>query len=339
MIIDLDRFCRDERPTWQALERWLEQQRREPQRLKPKDIQELLALYERTADGLCHVRTFAAKPDLIHYLENLCAEAYGLIHGRQRRLSLLRLLGGLWQLLASGFPRAFRRQVASFWLAAAALLIGGGFGAGAIALDPGSKPALMPFPHLLQHPSERVAMEESEVLSDAEGLASFSAFLMTHNIRVALLALALGLTFGVGTLALLFYNGALLGAVVMDYLLAGEGIFLTAWLLPHGSVEITAILIGGQAGFVLARALIDPWGRGRLAARLRAVREDLLALTAGMAFFLVIAGIVEAFISQYHEPALAYSTKIAIGGVLLSLAIALLTLAGRGDTQPEAAHA
>ena len=46
---------------------------------------------------------------------------------------------------------------------------------------------------------------------------------MTHNIQVTVMALALGMTFGVGTLILLFYNGVILGAVAADYIVAGQG--------------------------------------------------------------------------------------------------------------------
>jgi len=46
------------------------------------------------------------------------------------------------------------------------------------------------------------------------------------------------MTCGLGTIILLFYNGVILGAVVVDYILAGQATFLLGWLLPHGSFEI-----------------------------------------------------------------------------------------------------
>ena len=53
---------------------------------------------------------------------------------------------------------------------------------------------------------------------------------------------------------MLFYNGVILGAVAVDYVRAGETKFLLGWLMPHGVIEIPAILIAGQAGFMLALA-------------------------------------------------------------------------------------
>ena len=34
---------------------------------------------------------------------------------------------------------------------------------------------------------------------------------------------------------------------IRDYILAGESVFLLGWLLPHGAIEIPAILLAGQA--------------------------------------------------------------------------------------------
>jgi uncharacterized membrane protein SpoIIM required for sporulation len=129
------------------------------------------------------------------------------------------------------------------------------------------------------------------------------------------------MTWGVGTITLLFYNGVILGAVVVDYTAAGQTKFLLGWLLPHGAFEIPAILIAGQAGLVLAGALIG-WGqRTSLRLRLRAIAGDLVTLIAGVALFLVWAGFVEAFLSQYHEPVIPYGVKIGFGITELFLLI------------------
>ena len=47
--------------------------------------------------------------------------------------------------------------------------------------------------------------------------AAYFGQLIRHNIQVALLAAALGVTFGIGTALLLFENGVLLGAVAVRY--------------------------------------------------------------------------------------------------------------------------
>src|SRR5581483_675674 len=158
---------------------------------------------------------------------------------------------------------------------------------------------------------------------------SFSAMLMTHNTEVSILTLGLGMTWGLGTIIMLFYNGVILGAVGVDYIAAGQIRFLFGWLMPHGVVEIPSILIAGQAGLVLATALIG-WGRRiPLRARLREVSRDLTTLIFGVAVLLVWAGFVEAFLSQYHEPVIPYEAKIAFGCVEFLLLCVFLFRSGR----------
>ena len=151
---------------------------------------------------------------------------------------------------------------------------------------------------------------------------------MTHNTQVALTTIALGMTFGFGTVAVLFYNGVILGAVALDYIRGGQAVFLLGWLLPHGVIEIPAILVGGQTGLVLAYALIGWGSRVSRPDRLRAVLRDLVTLAGGAALMLVWAGIVEAFLSQYHEPVIPYGMKIAFGLVEAALLTLFLSRAG-----------
>ena len=90
---------------------------------------------------------------------------------------------------------------------------------------------------------------------------------MVNNIGVSIKAMALGMTWGIGTLIILFYNGVILGLVAVDYIIDGQTIFLLGWLLPHGVIEIPAILIGGRlasssAARSSATAIGARWVRG-----------------------------------------------------------------------------
>src|SRR5260370_9744407 len=125
---------------------------------------------------------------------------------------------------------------------------------------------------------------------------------MTHHARVALSCLALGTTWAVGTIILVFYNGVILGAVVADCIRAGQSVFLAGWLLPHGVIEIPAILIASQGGLLLGQALIG-WGSDQtIGQRLRQISNPLVTLAGGACLFLVCAEIGDSFLSQYHPP-------------------------------------
>jgi uncharacterized membrane protein SpoIIM required for sporulation len=335
VIIDLQRFITTERPHWTELETTLAKIEANPN--LPMDLEQLKRfhhLYERTAADLARIMTFSSEPETRRYLENLIARAYGEIHETRQKQQRLAPLDWFFHTL----PQTFRRNIRAFWLSVAITIVGCALGGGAIMFDPESKPVLMPFSHLQDDPSQRVAREEAAKDDRLEGVkTSFSAQLMTHNTRVSIFTMALGMTWGVGTIIMLFYNGVILGAVAVDYVRAGQTKFLLAWLLPHGVVEIPAILIAGQAGLMLAKALIGRGTKESLRQRLRAISADLVTLIFGVGVLLVWAGFIEAFLSQYHEPVIPYIVKILFGLTELVVLCLYLSRSGRKKTDEETA--
>ena len=329
MIIDLAGFIERERPTWRELDVLITSVENEVAwKLDIDQVKRLHYLYERAGAALAQINTFSSDPDVRRYLEALVARAYAVVHTTAKRPHRFHPIR--WFFVT--FPQTFRRNVGAFALAVAVTLGGCAFGAAAVRYDSDAKAVILPFPHLLGDPSERVKEEESADKDDDREKGpktAFASMLMTHNIRVSIIVMALGITWGIGTIVLLFYNGAILGAVILDYVRAGESEFLAGWLLPHGSIEIPAILIAGQAGLMLASALIGKGDRHPLKVRMRRASGDLVTLIFGLALMLVWAGAVEAFLSQDHQPVLPYWLKISLGCVQLVLLAAFLGLAGR----------
>jgi uncharacterized membrane protein SpoIIM required for sporulation len=331
VIINLPKFIAAERPHWSELEKTLAKIEADPD--QPMNLDQLRRfhhLYERAAADLARITTFSSEPETRRYLESLIARAYGEIHETREKQQRLAPLKWFFQIL----PRTFRRNVRAFWLSLAITVAGCAFGGFALALDPEAKPVLMPFPHLQGDPAERVAREESADHDRLQGAkTSFSAMLMTHNTRVSIFTMALGMTWGIGTIIMLFYNGVILGAVAVDYVRAGQTTFLLGWLLPHGVVEIPAILIAGQAGLMLAKALIGRGAKDSLGSRVRAISVDLVTLIFGVGVMLVWAGFIEAFLSQYHYPVIPYIVKILFGLTELLLLCLFLSRSGREDSR------
>jgi uncharacterized membrane protein SpoIIM required for sporulation len=325
MILDLARFVEAERPQWTALEKTLDWLDSDPHRtISVGDLERFHMLYQRASADLGKVATLESEGELRKYLEWLVSRAYAEIHETRERRKLKP-----WRWISVEFPRAFRRHIRAFELAVALTLAGAAFGALALKLDGEAKSVIMPFEGLQGSPAERVAKEQQEKGRQLAGRKGrFSAELMTHNTQVALMTIALGMTFGFGSVVVLFYNGVILGAVAFDYVHGGQTVFLLGWLLPHGVIEIPAIMVGGQTGLVLAHALIGWGSRISRADRLRAVWRDVVTLAGGLALMLVWAGIVEAFLSQYHEPVIPYGMKISFGLVEAALLTLFLARAG-----------
>jgi len=326
MIVDLHRFVAGERDYWTQLESYLNKFETDPRfRMSLEDSRRFHYLYERACAGLARVATFSGEAELRQYLENLVARAYGEIH-ESRSLSV-RLRPLHW--LRYTLPQTFRRHARAFLLACLVTVGGILFGTGATIYDPESRSVTMPFGHDALSPSERVAREERGDDRISGHQTTFSSYLMTHNTRVAVLTLALGMTWGLGTLIVLFHNGVGLGAISVDYIMAGQTKFLLGWIMPHGVTEIPAILVAGQAGFLLAAALIGRGQHAPMSARLRAISPDVVTLIIGVALMLIWAGLVEAFFSQYHEPVIPYLGKILFGTVQLVLLILYFAACGR----------
>lgn len=346
MILDPERFAAVERPFWTELETTLDRLERDAAaRLDLPGAERLYYLYQRACADLARLATGSAEPRLRQYLETLVARAYGELNASGAAVDDEN--GGdaaagpwlrAWRWFAAGFPRAVRRRWRAGVTAVVLTLVGCGFGALGIGMDyEEAKETILPgqFSHLNGRPSERVAKEERERGRDLSNRkASFSTALMANNIKVSFTAAALGLTWGIGTVVMLFYNGVILGAVVWDYVLDGQGVFVAGWLLPHGSIEIPSILLAGQAGLVLGGALVG-WGRrARMRERMRAVTPDVATLCGGAAILLVWAGLIEAFFSQYHEPVIPYWLKIGFGCAELLALAAFLTLGGARKVEP-----
>ncbi len=327
MIIDLQKFIIEERPYWSELEAVLDRLEKKPEyKLTLGHLERFHYLYQRASADLAKISTFSAEPNTRLYLESLVGRAFGEIHETREKPHRLRPLHWFF----TTFPQTFRKHIRAFWISLLAIGVGAAFGGFTIIVDSSTKQILLPFSQLQGDPSERVKKEEDVDADRLKGTkTTFSSFLMTHNTKVAIFTLALGVTWGIGTLIMLFYNGVILGAVAVDYVLAGETSFLLGWLLPHGAVEIPAILLAGQAGIVLAGALIG-WGKPiSLRMRLRKISNDLVTLIFGVALMLVWAGIIEAFFSQYHEPVMPYAVKILFGVFELIILALFLGRAGR----------
>ena len=334
MIIDLERFICEEKKYWIELESILDKLNRDPlKKMTLSEIKRLHYLYQRTSSDLARVMGFSTETQIRRYLESLVGHAYAEVHELREKLHRFSPLHWFFQV----FPQTFRQHMRAFALALGIMAFGFAIGGISISIDREAKSVILPFSHLQMDPSKRVAYEE-ETGAAKDRLtgkkATFSAFLMTHNTRVSLFTFAMGFTWGIGTVVLLFYNGIILGATALDFVHAGQSTFLLGWLLPHGAVEIPAIVLAGQAGFILAGALIGWERRISFKKRLRTVAPELVTLLCGLAIMLVWAGIVEAFFSQYHEPVIPYDAKIIFGALELTALILFFGLSGKSKERP-----
>jgi uncharacterized membrane protein SpoIIM required for sporulation len=187
----------------------------------------------------------------------------------------------------------------------------------------------------------RRAKEGSGYIPDPQLLRPMMASaIIANNVQVTFAVFALGVTAGLGSLLLLVLNGVSLGGVMGLYQSKGILALLLAFVAPHGVLELTAVCIGGGAGFLLAAALLLPGRRTRR----RALVENsgrAIRLVAAATVLLLVAGTLEGFVSPI--PWWPLSAKFAVSGATLVLLILYLSagrrmpnvLAPRAPPRPE----
>lgn len=274
------------------------------------DLQALPGLYRQVVAELAEARARKLDPERMHALEDLVLRGHSMLY-----VPVPKPIMGSWRDVLNSFPRAVRRSWRAVALAAAVMFAGGLWGYAEVVRDPASAGVLLAGGW--EHNAEESFQEHP---GQNAGNPIRGVFYFTNNARVALTAFALGATAGVGTVLMLLYNGVILGATiaVVNSLHTTGG--LLGFILPHSGVELAAILIAAAGGLRLAEGLLRPGWQTRRESFTRAAREAL-PLALGAASLLIIAGLVEGWISPMPWPLAA---KAAVGGTLDGLLVVYL---------------
>lgn len=302
-------FLEDGTPRWDELRALLA--RRSP---SGDEILDMAELYRAVVADLALARRRFRDDPVTADLETLVAAARSTVYGGSgRREGLVGFFADTyWGLLVER-----RRQLG---LATLLLLVPAGLGLAWAAVDPGGLADVLP-PEFLWVTSA----ESTDQGYGAAGLVAFSTFVLTNNIRVTLIAFALGVVWGIGTGWVLVQNGLILGAVAGLAFEAGNGRVFVAAVAAHGILELTCVVVGGAAGLSLGRAILRP---GTLTRRQSLGREAVVAvqLALGTSAWLMLAGFVEGFASR---TGLSWAPTLLIGLVLGSIFWGLVWWRGR----------
>ena len=315
----IESFIQSRKNTWSELENILKRiEDSGLSSLSHRQARQFISLYRGVSSDLNKVQTYTANAQLISYLHSLIARAYVHVYYEKNP----RIWGSIRKFFTADYPHTLRKHWVPMLISCLIFVAGMLFGAVSFWSDSDARPILLPQEHLMMSPTERVEMiKENNGIESEEAFpsATFSSFIFTNNIRVSLLAFTTGITMGIGTALLLFYNGIMLGAMAVYYHIHGEGLFFHAWILPHGVIELTAIVIAGGSGFLLAKPFFSA-SELSFKEQYRRLMKDLVVIILGTSALLVFAGFVEGTISQIHAPRLPSWGKILFAfleGVLL----------------------
>lgn len=315
-------FVRARRPAWERLDGLARRAARG--RLRLAEVEELDRLYRRAAADLALARSRFGGSDAEGHLSELVAATYrALYRPRHRGAALLRLVREI--------PETARRHLPA--LALAALLFSAGLlcGAAAVALEPSAAEVLVPAPVREAVVARR--MWTGHLVSAAPGVAG--AALLHNNVTAAVLAFGFGLTAGLGTALILALNGLLLGAVLAHVAQHGMAGDLLGFVAAHGPLELSALVVAGAAGLILAAGIVDPGERPRREA-LQAQGREAASLLVVVVPALMLAALLEAGVSP--RAAVPTPAKAALGLALGATLWGWLLRRGRAAAAPAPAR-
>ncbi|MFH1113483.1 MAG: stage II sporulation protein M [Pseudomonadota bacterium] len=318
--MNIDEFISERKEEWARLETIAEKiGPASISKISRDELMQLGRLYTAAVSDLSVLKSsdlsFGGASDEIAYLNSLVIRVHGAIYRKEpfRWSSAARFI-------LKGFPGTVRETAPYILLSTAVFVVFGCMGFAMGLTEPGFIELMVPESIISRVDEGRVWFDNLHTVAPMA-----SGYLMTHNISVTFLTVAAGITFGVGTAYLLAVNGLLLGTVAALCFEHDLSVEFWSFVLPHGSLELSAICIAGGAGLVLGQAVADP-GQYRRSEYL-SIRGRLTGkLAVGCVLLLVPAGIVEAFFSPTPFPVWL---KFSFAGVSFASLMTYLMTGGR----------
>ena len=323
-----DQLYQTRRSDWDRFSQLLSRARRNIKQLSAEEISELSNLYRGAAADLALAQRDFPGHQVTQYLNQLVGQGHATVY-QDEPLALSRLK----RFIVSGFPATFR-SVLPFFVASALLFIVPGLLVGLVtSWNPEASRALLP--PMVQDLLPLIEEQELWTEIPVEERPYTSAFIMRNNIQVTFMAFSGGMLAGLLTVYIMLLNGVLIGGLTGLTIHYGVGFELWTFVIGHGVIELTVIFMAGAAGLLIGWSMIRP-GLLRRRDALRLAAQKAVRLLIGAAPLLVVAGLIEGFISP--NELLAWPVKWAVGigsGILL---YAYLFLAGRNREEPSSSR-
>lgn len=317
--MDLDRYLTRHRTEWDRLRELTGRVNARPTSLTRDELDEFVALHHRVSAQLSYVRGFYGDPGLVAELNGLVAGSNAVLYRRTastrssiRRFFSLTFPGAVWHIRRAVFVAGLALFVP--W-AVVAVWLGTSDDALSLAVDEATRNALV----------ER----DFENYYSSAAAEEFAVRVLVNNIQVSFLAFAAGVLLGIGSVFILVYNGANLGVALGLFIVAEQQPKFWGLILPHGLLELSAVIIAGAAGMTLGWALVAPGERTRSEAFTDAARRSVVVILGLMLAF-VTAGIIEAFVTPSSLPTAA---RVGVGAAVEVAFVAYVVSFGRRAEQ------
>ncbi|MCL1988647.1 MAG: stage II sporulation protein M [Firmicutes bacterium] len=277
-------FIKQNEQRWQQLEAFnTTLQRKGIKALSRLEIRNFAETFRSVGYHLAYAKTHFPNSNLIAYLSHIVGVANNYYYVRKHGN-----LKSVTTYILYGFPKAVRQTWLFTLVSAILFMFGMLFAYVYVSSDVNN------FSQIFPAEMGEINLGEGEVVWD---YPLMSAIIMTNNIRVAIMALVFGISGGIGTVYILFFNGLTLGSLAAYIDIMGspsDTLIFWSLILPHGVPELLAIFISGAAGLIIGKSLLIPGNYTRKDSVIKGAKEAM-TLVPGIVLILILAGLIEGF--------------------------------------------
>lgn len=275
-----------------------------------KDPDKLSDLFIRLTDDLSYARTYYPDSKATEYLNYISSRLHQEIYRNKKERS-----GRFIRFWTQEVPMAVGKHIRLLAVAAGVFFVAFLIGWLSQLQDPDFIRFTL---------SDKYVNMTEENIKDGDPMgvynsgSRFSLFvmIMVNNVRVMLVYFMLGLLFGVGALWRIFSEGIRIGSFMCFFYTKALLLDASLAVWMHGTIEISCLIISGQAGLVIGKGIVFP-GTYKRSVSLRKHAMDGMKIAIGLVPFIVIAAFIEGFLTR---EALNYPL-ISVCVILLSLSI------------------
>jgi uncharacterized membrane protein SpoIIM required for sporulation len=276
--------------------------------LTMEEFHDLPNLYRKTCTDSETAKTLELSPDTIEYINNLVLHAHNIFYSSPKK-TFYRIRN----FFLHDFPESFLKNIGP--IAFVFFLF---FGIGILTfiivyLNPKyaenilDEKTISIFKEMYKESPERDIYENIEM----------AGYYIMNNISIAFASFVLGVTFGIGTIYVIFVNAVSIGCVAGIIASSGYHMNFLSFVLAHSSFELLGICLAGGAGLSLGISMVAAKDEKRSVVFSRKARE-LMPVIMASAVFIFIAAFIEGFISVLRIPMIV-KIVIALASLLFVL--------------------
>jgi len=269
-------------------------------KIKPSELTEM---FIELTDDLSYSNTNYSRTKTTEYVNSLASRVHHLVY-KNKKESGNRFLSFYTTELPMMFARYHKQLFYSFVVTAMATLIGV-----VSQIYDDTFVRLILGDYYVDETIERIRKGNPLGIYGEGNQFLMFVYITINNIKVSFTAFVFGLATAFGTSLLLVYNGVMLGSfftMFYQYNVVGKALKVV-WI--HGTLEISAIIIAGCAGFILGNSYIFPGTHTRMHAFMRG-GKDGMKIVFGLIPVFIAAGFLESFVTRYTEMHIALSLTI-----------------------------